>query len=389
MKKYFQQLMPVFLDFRNYFETPRLCFAVLQDFIFGEREKNLLFCSLSFEEGIKTACQAKDHSSLSRICLELLSSYDIVFVRHTCLFWAEVFYWEELKKPLHGALEAGYEKPVLGFIYEGIVDVASDISGKLPIVRFGKNVPSHLMAYVPEGSFFMGVDEGSALAMFGSSPRHRAHITRPFWMALFPCAQMLGSAVLREHNNTFTDQYKPMESISWIDVIYFCNELSRKEGLKPVYSLPEHLCNNLENNTKLQWDREANGYRLPTEAEWEYCAKAGREFLYSGGNSLDEVGWFSSNTYSRTSMVGEKKPNEWGFYDMSGNVFEWVWDASFREYSEMEVYDPIYVRNEQGFRICRGGSWDSEVFSCTTFFRNHIRADVGNGTIGFRLARNA
>ena len=389
MKKYFQQLTSIFLDFRDYFETSKLCFAVLQDLLLDEREQNLLFCSLSFDKGIKEACQTKDYTSLHRICLELQSSCDIYFIRHTCLIWANSFHWIEVTKPLSVALEAQYEKPILGFVHEGIVDVVSDLSGKIPIVRFGENVPSHLMAYVPEGSFIMGVDEDSTQCVFGSSPQHRVHITRPFWMALFPCAQMLGTAVLAEHKNTFTDQYKQMESISWIDVIYFCNELSRKEGLKPVYSLPDHLCNNLENNAELQWDREANGYRLPTEAEWEYCAKAGGNFSYSGSNSLDDVGWFSSNTRSKTSMVGEKRPNNWGLYDMSGNVFEWVWDASYREYNEIEIYDPVCEQNAEGFRICRGGSWNSEVFSCTTFFRNHIRADVEKNTIGFRLARNA
>lgn len=389
MNTYFLQVLSVLQDYEKYINTSRQCFAFLQDFIHEQREHNLLFCSLSFDSGLKEACQHHNYDEVKRICDAEHKKYGVVFFRQACVLWASQYHWISLKEQLEKAITVGYEYPVLGFSVDLEAEFVSDISSELPVARFGKNVASHLMAYVSAGSFLMGGDEEHRLAIFGSYPKHRVHITKPFWMALFPCAQLLCSDVLPDHKSKYRDQYCPVESISWIDVIYFCNELSRKEGLEPVYSLPDMLYNSLENNAKLQWNQNANGYRLPTEAEWEYCAKAGKDSIFSGGIHLEKLGIYKENSFGRTSMVGEKKPNKWGFYDMSGNIFEWVWDASSRSYTTKDVWDPRFDRNEKGFRICRGGSWNSSSFECTTFYRNTMRADIEKDTIGFRLARNA
>ncbi|WP_303921934.1 formylglycine-generating enzyme family protein [Treponema berlinense] len=150
-----------------------------------------------------------------------------------------------------------------------------------------------------------------------------------------------------------TDSY-PVERVSWYDAIYFCNKLSKKCGLEPVYSV-----NGSTNVTKwgytphkkeeikgkITQNIDASGYRLPTKEEWEYAARGGQDYEYAGSDNLDEVGWYLDNSGEMTHPVAQKKPNGYGLYDMSGNVWEWCWD--------------IYIyKNYSFYRCLRGGSWD-------------------------------
>ena len=137
---------------------------------------------------------------------------------------------------------------------------------------------------------------------------------------------------------------------------------------------------------EIYWDEDADGYRLPTEAEWECAAKAWKEHTFSGSNDPRAVSWFRENSDNTTHMVGSKDPNAAYLYDMSGNVWEWVFDAySEFAYTTTEAVDPI-VR-EGMYRVCRGGGYTSSIDSLRSTIRGAYEPDVQSSALGFRMVR--
>ncbi len=140
----------------------------------------------------------------------------------------------------------------------------------------------------------------------------------------------------------------------------------------------------------MNWD--ANGYRLPTEAEWEYAARGGNQsqgYTYSGGNNLDDVAWYGYNSGSVTHEVGTKQPNELGIYDMSGNVWEWCndwYDGNY--YSNSPIYNPKGPSSGSR-RVRRGGGWSREPNCCRVADRDYDFPTSSYGDLGFRIARSA
>lgn len=158
---------------------------------------------------------------------------------------------------------------------------------------------------------------------------------------------------------------RPVETVSWFDAIQFCNALSEHEGLKPTYDIGAQ-------SEPVRWDAQADGYRLPTEAEWEHACRAGTTGARYG--ELDDIAWYRANSHERAHDVGGKRPNAWGLYDMLGNVWEWCWDT----------YDTAVYGD---YRVLRGGGWFDERWSCRASVRRRSHPTYRIDDVGFRVAR--
>jgi formylglycine-generating enzyme len=236
---------------------------------------------------------------------------------------------------------------------------------------------SPMMIFVKGGSFDMGSNDGAN----DEKPIHSVTLS-DFYIGKYEVTQDQYEKVMGKNPSYFKDSGKdaPVEQVNWYDAVEFCNKLSEQEGLQKCYS---------GSGDNIKCDFKANGYRLPTEAEWEYAAKGGNQskgYTYSGGNSLDEVGWYNDNSRRRTHSVKGKYPNELGIYDMSGNVWEWCWDW-YGDYSSSAQTNP----HGQGIgsnRVYRGGGWGGNRNYCRSADRYDLTPASRGYYLGFRLCRN-
>ncbi|HVY70406.1 MAG TPA: SUMF1/EgtB/PvdO family nonheme iron enzyme, partial [Verrucomicrobiae bacterium] len=217
------------------------------------------------------------------------------------------------------------------------------------------------MVFLPGGEFTMGSAQGNA----DEAPPHKVTVG-PFLMDKFEVTQeMLVKVQLPNPSHWNDNPKKPVERIRWRDAKQYCNDLSAMEGLKPCY-----------NEKTPDWDCDftANGYRLPTEAEWEYAARAGTDGAYDFGpaDKLRQYGWNADNADEKTHVVGQKKPNRWGIYDLYGNVSEWCEDVySPTYYAESPKADPHGPPSpgKDVKRVMRGGNWKSSADMSRVTFR--------------------
>ena len=191
---------------------------------------------------------------------------------------------------------------------------------------------------------------------------------------------MLYRSVLGKNPSQFKNEDSPVEMVSWFDAIQFCNALSLRENLVPCYEVKS------EEDEDVRWNRQANGYRLLTEAEWEYVARSGGPQVYAGSNNVLEVAWFSANSGGSTQPVKKLDPTLWGLYDLSGNVWEWCWDW-FSEYTDGNATDPIGPKEGRG-RVFRGGSFAVPEKMVRSSQRGAERPHNRMNGLGFRIARN-
>lgn len=188
----------------------------------------------------------------------------------------------------------------------------------------------------------------------------------PFQLSAFPVTQWWYAQVTGQWPSTSQGDWLPVEGVSWWDAVRFCNALSQHEGLTPAYHLRE--------DEPAEWDTSADGYRLPTEAEWEHACRAGTAGPRYG--HLDEIAWYRANSGGRIRAVGGKQPNAWGLHDMLGNVWDWCWDIY-----DAEVYGT--------YRVLRGGGWSDEHWSCRASVRRRSHPTFRIDDVGFRIARSA
>lgn len=188
-----------------------------------------------------------------------------------------------------------------------------------------------------------------------------------FLLAKFAVTQDLYFEITAQSPSTYKGDKRPVEMVSWKDAVVFCNSLSIKLGLQPCYIF-------LEGSEEINLEPRANGFRLPTEAEWEYACKAGTSAVRYG--ELNSIAWYKNNSGQSTHHVGNKAANAWGLFDMLGNVWEWCSDLY-----DTEVYG--------SYRIFRGGGWCDEERSvmATTRRRSHP-SSFKIDDLGFRIARN-
>jgi formylglycine-generating enzyme required for sulfatase activity len=233
--------------------------------------------------------------------------------------------------------------------------------------------------WINGGTFTMGSPANEPNRDSDEGSQHQVTVSG-FYMGKYEVTQAEYQTVMGTNPSNFKGPSLPVEQVSWFDAVEYCNKRSQKEGLSLAYTI-----SGTGNSRTVSLNRSANGYRLPTEAEWEYACRAGTSTPYSSGNSVDNAGWYSNNSGSTTHAVGGKQSNAWGLYDMHGNVWEWCWDWK-GDYPSGAQTDPMGVSSGT-LRVNRGGGW----FSNGQFLRSANRSSFALGTryyyIGFRLAR--
>lgn len=175
---------------------------------------------------------------------------------------------------------------------------------------------------------------------------------------------------------------KPVSSVNWFDAVSYCNWLSKKEGLTPCYS---------QKNKKVLCNFEADGYRLPTEAEWEYAARGGQNkenFQYAGSDNHKSVSWNRYNSKGSPHTVGTKKPNSLGLYDMTGNISEWCWDYCDKKYYSVSPRKDPTGPEASIYRVQRGGDYGASPYLCRVTMRGAVGGGTINGNSGFRVVRS-
>jgi formylglycine-generating enzyme required for sulfatase activity len=238
------------------------------------------------------------------------------------------------------------------------------------------------MVLVRGGWFEMGSSQEDEL----DQTPHRVYVDS-FYMDRHPVTQEEYFQVMGKNPSRSKNERHPAEQIRWADAAAFCNARSELEGRQPAYDPQTWKC-----------DFQADGYRLPTEAEWEYAARAGTTSVYFFGDNpaeLPRYAWFSENSAGGPHPVGRKGPNPWGLYDMYGNVWQWCNDFYQEDYYQQSPQQNPRGPASGASRVVRGGCWDSRARMCSSAYRESqvpalpeecFRRDV-HGFIGFRCVR--
>ena len=265
--------------------------------------------------------------------------------------------------------------------------------------------------YIPAGTFKMG----STAGYDDEKPAHGVTISKGYFMGRHEVTQKEWAEVMKDNANGISESpsnfknspaenedqtQRPVEQVSWYDAVVYCNRRSIAELLTPCYAIGgetdpdewETVPTSSDSTWEVTCDWEANGYRLPTEAEWEYAARAGDDTTnartWSGTKTdadLEEYAWYSyEGSDWKTHQVGMLAPNEWGLHDMSGNVWEWCWDW-YGDYSDKSVSDPH--GGSSGGRVRRGGGWSVNADRCAVSSRGYDDPYLRGNVLGFRLVR--
>ncbi len=288
---------------------------------------------------------------------------------------------------LIGAALAGFAPWLLGtFAFLGLLGAAAALawSGE-PLAEVAEAAaeprPSWVgLVSIPGGIFRMGSPESEEGRFGDEGPVHEVRLSGFECMRL-PVTRRLYREILGTDPGWPEGEAddRPVNNISWFEAVAFCNQLSEREGLSPCY---------LTDQSVVTWQTAANGYRLLTEAEWEYACRAGSTSRWSFGDdeaSLGDHAWFGGNSSGEPQPVGRKKPNTWGLHDMHGNLYEWCWDW-FGTYAETTTADPYGPTDGQG-RVLRGGAFGNSPGGLRSANRDGVQPGGRDRGVGFRCAR--
>ena len=260
------------------------------------------------------------------------------------------------------------------------------------------------MAWIEAGTFTMGSpeDEPNRSTTENREAQHQVTLTSGFYMGKYLVTQEQYEAVIGTNPSYFEGVNLPVEQVSWYDAVEFCNALSAEEGLAPYYNVDktQEDPDNTSSSDTLKWlvtvNSAANGYRLPTEAQWEYACRAGTTAVFNTGDNIttDQANYNGNYPYNgnpegeyreTTTEVGLFEPNAWGLYDMHGNVFEWCWDW-YAVYEPEEQTDPSGAVSG-AYRVFRGGSWYDSGRLLRSAYRDVTGPSLRGSALGFRLVR--
>ena len=214
----------------------------------------------------------------------------------------------------------------------------------------------------------------------------------------YQVTQAIWTEIMGNNPSTFKGENKPVETISWWDTLEFCNKLSEKYGLIPVYNIDKKrgilTINQIDGEISFPDKADfskTEGFRLPTEIEWEWFAIGGKlankDEKILDTNKMEEEAWYYKNSGGRTNNVGFKKPNQLGIYDCIGNVCEWCYDTTEVDIESGKLYVYTALDSRKKYREIRGGSWKNGENTCTLFFRDYCDTFYADSTIGFRIVR--
>ncbi|GHT82848.1 hypothetical protein FACS1894137_02560 [Spirochaetia bacterium] len=265
-------------------------------------------------------------------------------------------------------LTKGEQRPYHGGSFS-IPDYSLAVSGVVPPPE--RPMPDGFVR-IQGGTFLMGSPPTEA-ERFDIETQHRVTVSS-FYMGKYEVSQAEYEAVMGNNPSYFKGANRPVECVTWFDAVTYCNARSQREGLSPAYTIV---------GEDITWNRNANGYRLPTEAEWEYACRAGTTGPYSTGNTITT----SQAKYAggETAAVGSFAANPWGLYDMHGNVYEWCWDR-YDTYSTGAQTDPMGAASGS-YRVLRGGSWGNGARYLRSAHRGSDAPSLRDSYGGFRVVR--